>query len=83
MAVLFFVLFLSPFMVVGCGDSGGSGCVDDYDCPEAYICVGEKDSDGDLLGSGQCEPFVCASDADCVEPGIICEQNVCVAGDGQ
>ncbi len=73
-----FTLALLGLSLTACGDSGGSGCVDDYDCPDSLICVGERNENGDIIGTGRCETFVCATDEDCAEPGVACEQNVCV-----
>ena len=51
-----------------CGPGGGP-CKDDYDCDGTEVCNQE---------TGECEPFVCKADADCLDPTLQCLNNRCV-----
>ena len=76
-ALLFAGAFLCITMGTGCGSEDDGICVDDYDCPSSQICVGDMDEEGNLLGSGRCEPYKCKTDDDCGNPDHVCKQNLC------
>ncbi len=63
-------VFLPLLMLVApaCGSNSGP-CKDDYDCDGAEVCNRTR---------GECEPFVCREDADCLDPRLRCAENECV-----
>ena len=63
------LVVLTGIFIFSCSSNNSETCKVDYDCEGTLICN---------QVTHKCEPFVCKTNTDCVETGLICISNKCV-----